>query len=404
LRRQNVGSIRRSLGLIAGLLFIAGCASKEEAPKAEGKRSVVTGVKVETVGLQPFPEAVEAVGTVRSRKQSVLAAKITASVVAVHPREGDRVKAGQVVVELDDQDVKAQLGRAEAGLREAKNAIEEIEAVIQAQEKAIDVAKAHEELTLATLARYKVLLERRSVAPQEYDEVSARSKTASAELQRAREVRASLSARKSQALAKIDQAEEELHHAQVVFSYTTIRAPFDGIIVAKAVEVGNLASPGVPLVTVEEERYRLEAGVQESEIKRIRTGQQAEVKIDALGRKVSGPIMEIVPAADPQSRTFTVKIDLLPMPGLRSGFYGTTRFVVGRQQVLAIPRKAVVERGQLEGVYVLDREKIARLRLVKTGKVYGDQIEILAGLSEGERVVTEGVERVSDGSHVESGG
>lgn len=400
-----MGSIRRSLGLIAGLLLIiAGCSSREEAPTTEEKRAVVTGVKVETIGLQPFPEVIGASGTVQSKRQSVLSAKLTASVVAVPVAEGDRVKAGQVLVELDDRDVKAQRGRAEAGLREAKDALEEVEAVILAQENAIDAAKAQEDLALATLARHKTLLERRSVAPQEFDEVVARSKAASAELQRAREVRISLSARKSQTLAKIDQAQEALHHAQAVFGYTTIRAPFDGIIVAKNVEVGNLAAPGAPLLTVEDERYRLEATVQESEIRKIRIGQQAEAEIDAIGRTLSGPIVEIVPAADPQSRTFTVKIDLPHTRGLRSGFYGQARFAVGRQQALAIPRTAVVEREQLEGVYVLDQDNIARLRLVKTGKVYEDQVEILTGLSAGERVIAEGVERVSDGSRVETGG
>lgn len=397
-------SIGRPLGFIAALLFIAGCSSKEEAPKVKQERSVVTGVTVGTVGFQPFPEVVGAVGTVRSRTQSVLSAKITASVVAVRAKEGDRVKAGQIVVELDDRDLKTQLQRAEAGLREAKDALEEVEATIQAQDNAIDAAKAQAELALATLTRYKTLLERRSVAPQEYDEVAAKSKAAAAELQRAQRVRVSLSAKKSQTLARIDQAEEELHHAQVVFGYTTVRAPFDGIIVAKSVEIGNLAAPGAPLVTVEEERYRLEATVQQSEIKKIRIGQQAETDIDAINRKPSGPIIEIVPAADPHSRTFTVKIDLPPAPGLRSGLYGQARVVVGRQQALAILRKAVVERGQLEGVYVLDQEQIARLRLVKTGKAYGEQIEILTGLNAGERIVIEGVERVSDGSRVEGGG
>lgn len=395
---------RRSLALIAGLLLVTGCSGKEEDTKGEVKRPVVRGVGVEVVRLQPLPEAVEAVGTVRSRKGSVLSSKIVASVVAVHVREGDRVKAGQVVVELDDRDVKAQLQRAEAGLFEAKNALGEVERVIQAQEKAIDAAKAQEELALATFTRYKALLERRSVAPQEYDEVAARYKAASAELKRAQEVLASLLAKKSQVLARIEQTRAEVENAKVSVGYTRIHTPITGILVAKTVEVGNLAAPGVPLVTVEEERYRLEATVQESEIKKIRFGQQAEVEINALGRRLSGPIIEIVPAADPQSRTFTVKVDLPPTPGLRSGLYGKVRFFVGQREALLLPKKAVVEQGQLEGVFVLDPEGIARLRLVKTGRAYGDRIEILSGLSPGERVVIEGVEKVSDGSRIEGEG
>lgn len=390
--------------LLASILLFVGCSRKEETPKAEGGRPVVTGVKVEAIELEMLDETLEAVGTVRSRKQSLLSSKIVASVVAVHGREGDRVKAGQVVVELDDRDVKAQLQRAEAGLREARNALEEVERAIQAQEKAIDAAKAQEELALATFNRYKALLERRSVAPQEYDEVAAKHKATLAEVERAQEVKAALLAKKNQALARIEQAEAEMANAKVFVGYAKIHAPIDGIVVAKTVEVGNLAAPGVPLLTIEEERYRLEVTVQESEIQGIRLGHQATIALDALGRVLSGRVVEIVPAADPLSRTFMVKIDLPPTPGLRSGLYGKARFIVGQQKALVIPRKVVVERGQLEGVFVLDPEGIARLRLVKTGRAYGDRIEILSGLSPGERVVIEGVEKVSDGSRIEGGG
>lgn len=386
---------------VGGFLLVVGCSRKEEAPKAEESRPVVAEVRAETVKLQPLPEVVEAVGTVRSRRQSVLSSRIVASIVAVHGREGDRVKAGQVVVELDDRDIKAQLQRAEAGLREARDALKEVERAIQAQEKAIEAAKAQEALALATFTRYQRLLERRSVAPQEFDEVAAKHQAALAEVLRAEEIKASLLAKREQLLARIEQAKAEVENAQVVVGYAKIPAPIHGIVVAKAVEVGNLAAPGLPLLTIEEERYRLEAAVQESEIGEIRRGWPADVALEALGQTLRGSVVEIVPAADPLSRTFTVKIDLPPTPGLRSGLYGKARFTVGQQKALVIPRKAIVERGQLEGVFVLDQEHTAHLRLVKTGKGYGDLVEILSGLRPGEQIVVEGIEKVSDGSRVE---
>lgn len=386
------------------VLLLGGCSGKEEKPKAEGEQPVITGVTIETIGLTMRDETFEAVGTVRSRRQSVLSSKIAASVVAVHGRAGDRLKAGQVVIELDDRDAKTQLQRAEAGLRGAINALEEAERAIQAQEKAIEAATAHEELARATFSRYKTLFDRRSVAPQEYDEAATRHKTAFAEVERAKEVKAALLAKRSQASARIEQAEAEVSNVTVVAGYAILHAPISGLVVAKTVEVGNLATPGVPLMTIEEERYRLEATVQESEIRKLRLGQRAGVTIEALGQELSGPVVEIVPAADPFSRTFTTKIDLPSLPGLQSGLYGKARFVVGRQEVLVVSRKAITERGQLVGVFVVESGGIARLRLVKTGKLYGDQIEILSGLSPGERVITEGIERVSDGSRIEDGG
>jgi multidrug efflux pump subunit AcrA (membrane-fusion protein) len=385
----------------AAILLVGGCSGREEKPKAEGERPVVTGVRIETIKPEMLDEMLEAVGTVRSQKQSVLSSKIVASVAAVHGREGDRVKLGQAVVELDDRDVKAQLHRAEAALREATHAREEVERAILAQEKAIDAVTAQEELALATFNRYKALLERRSVAPQEYDEVAAKHKAALAEAERSREMKAALLAKRGQTSARIEQAEAEVSNATVLVGYTTIRAPINGIVVAKTVEVGNLATPGVPLITIEEERYRLEATIQESEIRKLRVGHRVGLTIEALGRELSGAIVEIVPAADPMSRTFTVKIDLPATPGLRSGLYGKARLMVGRQEALVISRKATIERGQLVGVFVLDPGGIARLRLIKTGKVYGDRIEILSGLSPGERIVVEGVEKVSDGSRVQ---
>ncbi|MBI3990393.1 MAG: hypothetical protein HY347_12360 [candidate division NC10 bacterium] len=114
-----------------------------------------------------------------------------------------------------------------------------------------------------------------------------------------------------------------------------------------------------------------------------------------------GPLVEIVPAADPVSRTFTAKIALPALPGLRSGLFGKALFVAGQRQGMVVPRQAVVERGQLVGVFVLEEGKIARLRLVKMGKTFGDRVEILSGLAAGERIVVEGAQGLSDGSPVE---
>lgn len=110
---------------------------------------------------------------------------------------------------------------------------------------------------------------------------------------------------------------------------------------------------------------------------------------------------EIVPAADPASRTVTVKLDLPPAPAMRSGLYGRARFALGRAEVLLVPARAVVERGQLTTVFVVGDDQRARLRLVTVGRRRGELVEALAGLAANERVAAEGVEGLKDGQRVE---
>ena len=385
----------------------ASCRGKDEA--AAEKAPTVTGVKLQTVRAAPVDDLYEATGTVRSRTTSVLSSKVMGTVRAVHVREGDRVRAGQVLVEIDDRDLAAGLRKAQAGLREAENALDEVERAIAAAQSATAAAEANQALAASTFARYRALRERRSVSQQEFDEVQARYKAATAEAERAGQMLASLRAKKNQVLARIDQARADIAAAQVTVGYARVVAPINGIVTDKHAEVGMLAVPGAPLVTVEDDaHYRLEVTVEESSVGKIHPGDPAQVVIDAFGdRELTGRVAEIVPAADPASRSYTVKIDL-PMEGgkdgtpslLRSGLYGRARFTVGQKQTLLIPQRAIVHRGQLIGVYVLDESNIARLRLIKTGKPYGERIEVIAGLSEGERIVVEKVGAISDGTRI----
>lgn len=385
--------------VLGGLLLVAGCGRHEDVPAA----SVMTPrpAAIETVAPATIPDLVEAVGTVRSRAQSVLSSKIVAAVVTVHAREGQRVEAGQALVELDDRDVRAQLDRARAAQHEARSGLEEVERSIEGAERAVESATAQADLARVTHDRVKELVDRELVARQDHDEAVSRLRVANAEAARAGEAKAALLARRRQAEARIEQARADVDNATIVVGYTRIAAPASGIVVARTVEAGNLAAPGVPLMTIDVEHYRLEASVRESDVHRLHPGQRAEVALDAMGRVVSGPIVEIVPAADPLSRTFMVKIELPPTPGLRTGLYGRAIFAVGTRQALTVPRTAVAMQGQLENVFVVDAGDVARLRLVKTGKAHGERVEMLSGISVGDRVVIDPA-LVSDGLKIEA--
>jgi multidrug efflux pump subunit AcrA (membrane-fusion protein) len=397
--------MKTNIAIIAAIALIAlSAASCEKQQQASTEKPpLVKGVQVEQIALSPVDDYYEATGTVRSKTTTQISARIIGVVTALRAREGDHVRAGQSLIEIDNRDAQTQLQKANAGLREAQEALVEVEQSINAAQSAKAAAEANKRLAAATLARYQILLERRSVSPQEFDEVKAKHQVAEAEADRAEKVLQMLAAKKSQTAARVDQAKAEIANAQISAGYARITAPANGVVTARSIEVGATATPGAPLLTIEDDaNYRLEAAVEESQLGRIRLNDAALVRIDALGNEeLTGKVAEIVPAADPASRSYTVKIALPARRMLRSGLYGVARFMTGQKQVILVPRKSVVQRGQLTGVFAVDSNGIARLRLIKPGKSYGDRVEVLSGIGEGERIVVDGVANVNDGSRVQ---
>ena len=392
-------SILAAVGLLA--MTVASCGKNQEV--AAEKPPVVKGARVERVSMSPIEDYYEATGTVRSKTTTVLSSKIMGTVISLRAREGDKVSAGQALIEIDNRDANAQLQKAGAGLRQAHEGLAEVEQAINAAESAQAAADANKRLADSTYARYQALFERKSISPQEFDEAKAKQEMAEAEARRAADTLKMLAAKKRQGLAQIDQAKADVANAQVFVSYARITSPITGVVVAKHTEVGSTATPGTPLLTIEDgSRYRLEVAVEESRLGKIRIGQRARLRIDALGADdMEGGVSEITPAADPMSRSYTVKIDLPARQLLRSGLYGVARFASGQRQAILIPRKSVTYRGQLAGVFVVDDAGVARLRLIQTGKTYGEKVEALSGLNDGERVVVDGGADVKDGARIQ---
>ena len=399
---------REWIAIILLVFFVTGCGRREEG--IAEKPATIHEAKIETIKLSPVEEGYEAVGTVRSKTTSNLSSKMVGNILAVHVREGDRVRTGQLLIEIDDRDSRSQLQKAEAGFREVREGLEEIEQNIHGAEAARGAAEAGKSLALVTFNRYKALLEQKSASQQEFDEVQAKMKIAEAEADRAGRMLQALIAKKSQVLAKMEQAKADITSAQIYVGYGRITSPMNGVVVSKQADIGLLAAPGVPLLTVEDNsRYRLEVSVEDSLLGRIRLGSPSQISIDALGpQEFSRRVTEVVPASDPGSRSSTVKIDLLDAKGssgsqaaLRSGLYGKARFSIGRKQILQVPLKAILQRGQLVSVFVVDSSQILHLRLIKTGKQYGDQLEVLSGLNDGDRIVVEGIERAKEGDRIE---
>ncbi len=393
---------RTALLALALAALLAACHSEPPAPPKAAEPPAVRDVALATVQPSDIVETQEVVGSVASRTTTTLSSKIVGRIQALHVREGSQAAAGQLLVELDDQDIAAQVRRAEAGLAEAQAALAEVERAIAAAAAARAAAEAQRDLAEKTLGRYQRLLERKSVAPLEYDQVAARHKAAVAEVERAIAEGQAVQAKRQQVLARIERANAEIAGAAAQRQYTRIHAPIAGIVTAKHAEVGAVAAPGAPLLTLEDSRrYWLEAMVPESRIAGLRPGQALRVAVEAAGIAGTAPVREILPAADPSTRTTLARLDLPASPRLRSGQFGRVWIPADRRQAIRVPRQAVVERGQLEGVYAVGPGGIARFRLVRSGAEHDGQVEILSGLTAGEQIVVGGVEQVVDGARLE---
>lgn len=267
-------------------VFTVGCGKKPQA--FTEKLPPITGVQVEKVASSAVDDTYEATGTVRTKTTTVLSSKILGTVTALRVREGDRVRAGQIVIEIDNRDAAAQLQKAQAGLRQAQEAVAEAEQSIGMAQSAKAAAEANQRLAASTLNRYQTLLERKSVGPQEFDEIKAKHEIAEAEAERAGKMLQMLAARKKQAQAQMDQARAEIASAQVNAGYARILSPVSGIVTAKQTEIGSTATPGAPLLTIEDSaRYRLEAAIEESQIGRIRLKYPCACGLTPSARKTS---------------------------------------------------------------------------------------------------------------------
>jgi RND family efflux transporter MFP subunit len=298
-----------------------------------------------------------------------------ANVVAVNVREGETVRRDQLLAELDPSQYHASTARSQAAL--------------QAAEHEIASAQSDFDLAKTTHGRIDYLHKKEIVSDREYDDAKARLDSTAARLELAH--------------ANREQAAAALNHDKILLSYTTLRAPFDGIITDRRVDPGALATPGLPLLTMEEAgHYRLEAAVDERDLKYVREGAQVPVILEALGGEpLPAKVVQIVPAADPASRSFLVKLDLPAHAGLRSGLFGRAEFSRGQKQAVAVPRAAVIDRGQLQAVYVVDANRIASLRYVTLGSAADGMVEVLSGLSPGDSVAVDPSSRELAGKKIE---
>lgn len=361
------------------LLMATGCGTPQEAPVRAAREPVA--VDVITVRAATLENYRSVVGSVRPRNEVVVAARVLGHIRSVAVEVGDVVRAGQTLVMLDDRALQATVDAAAASVRAADSAIVVAEQAIVAAQSTLRLAEL-------THARYAGLLSQESVSQQEFDAVQAR-------LESARSALGSAESAHRQADANRAAAAAVATGADLALGYAVIAAPVSGVVTERLVDAGALATPGGPLLRVEEAGdYRLEVAVPESMQGVVEVGQVVPLEIDApwavsaasAGAAVEGAIVEIVPSVDVRSRTFIVKIALPDLPGIRSGQHGRALLPGDTRTALFVPESAVVERGQLRVVWV-DEGGHARRRAVTLGRLRDGSYDVLSGLEAGDRVV-----------------
>jgi len=304
------------------------------------------------VAVRDFPQTIAAEGVVEAVKQTTLGAQVAGRIVELNVKAGDTVRAGQVLARIDartaDQAVAAslsQVAEAEANLANAK--------------------RKHE--------RNRDLLAQKFVSQSAVDQSEADYKAAQAQL-------AAVKANSGQAVA-----------AQ---TFNTITAPYAGIIGATLAELGDMAQPGRPLVTVFDPRdLRVTATLPQAALPRLKLTDPVRVEIASLAKSVTATKVTVIPVADARTHTTRIRLDLPAAEGVLPGQFARARFVTGGARALAVPATAVLRRGEVTAIYVVDGEGRAQLRQVRAGEEVGEGfVEILSGLSAGERIATNPVQ------------
>ncbi len=325
-------------------------------------------VQVAEVTASRAPRGVPAVGAVEPIRRASPASKLMGTVIAAPFEEGARVDSGQVLVRIDDRDLAARRAQLEARVAEAQVLLADAE---------------------TNLRRMQALDSERAIAGIQLEQ---------AETGRAR------------AAAGLEAARAALRELEANASYGTVTAPFAGEIVRKNVQLGDVASPGVPLFVLEDlSRIRIVASVGEAAAARLHEGSRIPVEIEAAGVRAFGVVEAVIPAARPPVTGFRVNVVLgRPSSAVISGMTATVLVPsddpdTGTGTRLLVPSDALVRRGQMVGVFLVDGTT-ARLRWVRIGLEEGDAVEVLSGLKAGDRVVVGAGDRLTDGQRIVAGG
>lgn len=354
-----MSTLTRTL-FLSSCLLLAACGGDIAPGRTTAEPTAVKGLTVATLGSEALPGIQFFVGTVESLDRAVITARIDGRVGSLKAKTGDRVAAGTLLLTLADTPTGSQLAGAES---------------------ARQAAAAHLALAEQTLGRFEKLKASEAVTPQEFDRVASEA---------------------AQARGGLKTAEAAVEQARTIAGYTRVTAPYAAQVARTLVETGATVMPGTPLLILDRVGgWQARLACPEALAGKIAPGSVLQVEVPSLQRTFPASITEVEPAADPMSRSFQVKAALPDDPALAAGLFSRAAYAGGATDTLLLPAKAVVTRGQLTGVYVVE-DGILRWRLIKTGRTVGERFEVLTGLAAGEKVVVSGVDKAVSGARVEN--
>jgi len=370
------------------LVFLSGCGHRKaetEGPQGRSlKAELYTTSRLKTSLFRQFP------GTVEARVRAKLSSKVAGFLKEVRVEEGDRIKKGDLLVRIDDRNIRERIKALKAGILAAQKELAEVSA-------RLDFARSDFE-------RYRKLFKEEAVTAQEFEAK--------------RSAYRALLARREALSARIKELRARLSEAQSLLPYTTIRAPFEGRVVHKWVDAGSYVNPGEPLLEIEDihSGKRVVFHPEETLFPMLKPGLKIFVRFPTGGKALEVPITEVVPKVDPQTRTFTVKADLPKNLGAVSGNYVEIWVPTGQASKILVPKTALVDRGGFYGVFVADQKGILHFRVVRLGKTFYREgeaflpvclqgpcesyIEVLSGLQGGEKVVLNPPEGIREGDRI----
>ena len=359
------------IGVAVGILILFYSGRDRIGPgMVESDPGMDTEVKTVMAQIKTVTEWYEAVGTLRPKTETTIESQVSAQVIAVTVVPGEEVEKDQVLVLLDDQRLSAQVLQASQALQAAISQKQQVYQLFNAAQAAYNEAEIDHE-------RIKKFYESQAATKQELERAESRFLQALAGLNRGRE-------EVTGAVAGIRQAEEMLRESQILLEYTRIKALEKGTVLKRLAEPGDLAFPGKPLVLLKTSGgIRLESMVREGLIREIEPGMKLSAEITALDQTLTVLVEEIIPYADPHTRTFLVKAMLPAIEGVYPGMYGKLLIPDQSMELILIPFEAVFRVGQLEMVRVKEEDGW-KIRYIKTGKGHEGMLEVLSGLSGNE--------------------
>lgn len=325
----------------------------------------VAQVSVRTVGSSAAPQRYVFSGNVEGNHKVTLSTKLMGQITSMPYDAGTKVSAGQIVVRINSDDLRAKRAQIKASASEAQAAFKNAE---------------------VNYGRMKNLYTRKSASQKELDDVETMYQMASAKVDAVREM------------------ENEINNA---IGYGELRSPFNGFIVAKMAQQGDIASPGMPLLMIEDlSVLKIIATVPESEIHLFKQKDKVRIQIDALESDLAGEVEQVNPSGNPMSRQFEVKVGFVGLKKeqatkVNSGMYAQIILEKGTAKMITVPQSVIIRRGQLDGLFIMGDRGTAILRWIRTGKSVGEEVEVLSGLRDGEKVILGDNVQLKDGQKVE---